>query len=90
VAIKDAQKKVMHTGDLAVPLPLRNAPTKLMKNIGYGKNYKYAHEYDRNFVDHEFLPDKIKGTKFYDPGNNPRENEIRKRLKQLWNEKYKY
>ncbi len=90
VAIKNAQKTVKQTGDLAVPLPIRNAPTKLMKDIGYGKGYKYAHEYDQNFIDHEFLPEKIKGKKFYDPGNNARENELRKFLKQRWKDKYAY
>lgn len=90
VAIKDAQKTVKQTGDLAVPLPIRNAPTKLMKDIGYGKGYKYAHEYDQNFIDHEFLPEKIKGKKFYNPGNNARENELRKFLKQRWKDKYDY
>jgi len=90
VAIKNAQKTVKQTGDLAVPLPIRNAPTKLMKDIGYGKGYKYVHEYDQNFIDHEFLPEKIKGKKFYDPGNNARENELRKFLKQRWKDKYAY
>lgn len=90
IAIKDAQKTVSQTGDLPVPLHIRNAPTRLMKDIGYGKGYKYAHEYDQNFVDHEFLPEKIAGKKFYNPGNNARENELRKFLKQLWNKKYDY
>ena len=90
MAIKDAQKMVSQTGDLPVPLAIRNAPTGLMKDIGYGKGYKYAHEYDENFIDMEFLPDKIKGKKFYEPGDNARENEIRKRLKNLWKEKYGY
>jgi len=89
-AIKDAQKTVQQTGDLSVPLHVRNAPTKLMKDIGYGKGYKYAHEYDENFISQEFLPDEIKGKKFYDPGNNARENELRKFLKQRWKEKYDY
>ena len=90
MAISDAQNIVSKTGDLPVPLHIRNAPTKLMKDIGYGKNYKYAHQYDNNFVDLEFLPENIKGNKFYKPGNNPRENDIRARLKALWKKKYDY
>jgi putative ATPase len=90
IAIKDAQKIVNQTGNLAVPLHIRNAPTKLMKDIGYGKNYKYAHEYENNFTELEFLPNKIKGSKFYNPGNNQRENEIRKWLKKRWKDKYNY
>ncbi len=90
MAIKDAQKIVNQTGNLAVPLHIRNAPTKLMKDIGYGKNYKYAHEYENNFTELEFLPQKIKGLKFYDPGNNQREDEIRKWLKKRWKDKYSY
>jgi len=90
MAIKDAQKLVNKTGDLSVPLAVRNAPTRLMKDIGYGKGYKYAHDYDQNFADLEFLPEKIKGTKFYDPGDNAREKELRARLKSLWKNKYNY
>ncbi|MCD4722993.1 MAG: replication-associated recombination protein A [Desulfobacula sp.] len=90
MAIKDAQKLVSKTGDLSVPLAVRNAPTRLMKDIGYGKGYKYAHDYDQNFADLEFLPEKIKGTKFYEPGDNARERELRARLKSLWKNKYKY
>jgi putative ATPase len=90
LAIRTAQKAFRESGDLPVPLPIRNAPTNLMKNIGYGKDYKYAHDFDNNFVEQEFLPDKIKGRKFYDPQNNPRENELRARLKELWKAKYKY
>lgn len=90
VAIKDAQKLVHKTGDLSVPLAVRNAPTRLMKDIGYGKGYKYSHEYDQNFADQEFLPEKIKGTKFYEPGENAREKELRTRLKSLWKDKYNY
>ena len=90
LAIKNAQKLVNQTGNLAVPLHIRNAPTKLMKDIGYGKNYKYAHEYKDNFTELEFLPEKIKGTKFYEPSNNQRENETRKWLKKRWKEKYGY
>ena len=89
-AIDEALALVSKTGDLAVPLHIRNAPTKLMKDIGYGKEYKYAHSYENNFVDLEFLPDQIKGKKFYEPQNNLRENEIRTRLKGLWKNKYNY
>lgn len=89
-AIGAAMELVRQTGDLPVPLHLRNAPTRLMKNIGYGKNYKYAHSFEGNFVDQDFLPDAIKGTKIYDPGNNARENESKERLKKLWGERYKY
>ena len=90
VAISMAQELVQQTGDLPIPLHIRNAPTKLMKEIGYGQNYKYAHDYPGNFADQEFLPDKIAGRKLYDPQNNPRENELRARLKSLWKNKYGY
>jgi len=90
MAIKKAQSEVMRSGDLPVPLHLRNAPTKLMKEIGYGASYKYAHDYQDNFADLEFLPDRLKGTKFYDPGANKREEEERKLLKYRWKDKYKY
>ncbi|OQX77506.1 MAG: AAA family ATPase [Bacteroidetes bacterium 4484_249] len=90
IAIKDAQQIVKKTGDLPVPLHIRNAPTKLMKEIGYGKGYKYAHEYENNFTEQEFLPDKIKGKIIYEPGNNAREKEIRARLKSFWKNKYNY
>ncbi len=90
VAIKDAQALVKSTGDLSIPLHLRNAPTKLMKDQDYGKGYKYAHSYPGNFVEQEFLPDEISGTKLYDPGDNMRENEMRKRLSALWKGKYGY
>ncbi len=73
-----------------MPLAIRNAPTKLMKNLDYGKGYQYAHDFKNNFVNMEFLPDKIAGTKFYDPGPNPREEELRNYLKRLWKEKYNY
>ena len=89
-AIKAASQKVRETGDLPVPLHLRNAPTKLMKQLNYGKDYQYAHSHEGNFVEAEFLPDKIKGTKFYDPGQNPRENEIRRQLRDWWKTKYGY
>ena len=90
VAIKDAQDLVRETGDLSIPLHLRNAPTKLMKDQGYGQGYQYSHSYPGNFIDQEFLPEEISGTKIYDPGENARENEMRKRLKTLWKEKYGY
>ncbi len=90
MAIGKAQDVVRKSGDLPVPVALRNTPTKLMKDIGYGQGYKYAHDFEQNFADMEFLPDKLKGTKFYDPGNNPRENELRLRLRALWKKKYGY
>lgn len=90
VAIDDALELVRKSGDLSVPLHLRNAPTKLMKNTGYGEGYKYAHSFDQNFIELEFLPAKIKNKKLYDPGKNPREDEMRVRLKSLWKQKYNY
>lgn len=90
LAINDAFNLVDKTGDLAVPLQLRNSPTKLMKQLDYGTDYKYAHDYENNFTEQEFLPDVIKGTKIYEPGNNDRETEQRKYLKKLWKEKYGY
>ncbi len=89
-AIGEAQQLVRDTGDLSVPLEIRNAPTKLMKELGYGENYKYAHNYDNNFAEQEFLPDDIKGNKLYEPSNNPRENAQREFLKQRWKDKYGY
>ncbi len=88
MAIKKAQEYVKDTGDLSVPLPLRNAPTKLMKELGYGENYKYAHDYKDNFTELEFLPDQIKGTSFYVPGNNKREMALKEFLEKLWKDKY--
>jgi len=90
LAIKNAQQLVKETGDLSVPLSIRNAPTKLMKELGYGKDYKYAHNHEGNFADCEFLPDEIKETKLYEPGDNPRENSLREFLKQRWKDKYEY
>ncbi len=90
MAIETAIGKVNETGDLPVPLAVRNAPTKLMKELGYGKDYQYAHGFDGNFANMEFLPDAIRGTKFYDPGKNPREEELRTYLRNLWKEKYGY
>ena len=89
-AIGDAMEAVRQHGDLAVPLHIRNAPTKLMKNLNYGKDYKYSHSGEGNFIEQEYLPDKIKGTKFYNPGENARENEFRKFLKERWKNKYGY
>ncbi|WP_396603122.1 replication-associated recombination protein A [Algibacter sp. R77976] len=90
MAIGKAQQLVKQTGDLSVPLEVRNAPTKLMKELGYGDNYKYAHNYENNFAPQEFLPDEIKNTTLYDPGNNARENAHREFLKQRWKDKYGY
>lgn len=90
MAIGQAQQLVKQTGDLSIPLHLRNAPTKLMKDLDYGKNYKYAHNYDDNFAEQEFLPDEIKNTKIYEPGNNARENSFREFLKKRWKGKYDY
>jgi len=88
-AISKAQKLVAETGDLVVPLPLRNAPTELMKDLDYGKDYAYAHDYDGNFVDMEFMPEQLSGHKLYIPGDNPRENEMKSFLKSRWKDKYK-
>jgi putative ATPase len=90
MAIEGALRTVRETGDLPVPLAIRNAPTKLMKDLGYGSNYRYAHDYEGNFTDMEFLPAELSGTKFYEPGNNPREEELRRYLRALWKEKYGY
>ncbi|MDP3556465.1 MAG: replication-associated recombination protein A [Bacteroidota bacterium] len=90
MAISDASELVDKTGDLPVPLQLRNAPTKLMKNLNYGKDYKYAHSFENNFAEQEFLPEQIAETKLYEPGNNAREQEQRNYLKILWKEKYGY
>ncbi|MGE6218457.1 replication-associated recombination protein A [Nubsella zeaxanthinifaciens] len=89
-AINQAQALVKQTGDLPVPLHLRNAPTKLMKNIGYGADYKYSHAYEGNFEAQEYLPEKLSGTKLYDPGRNPAEDKLREKLKQNWKNKYNY
>jgi len=89
-AINLAQEKVKNTGNLPVPLPLRNAPTKLMKELGYGKGYQYAHDYENNFANQEFLPDDIKEFTFYEPGENAKEKQIRSFLKDLWKDKYDY
>ncbi len=89
-AIKAAKALVRQSGDLPVPLHLRNAPTQLMKDEGYGKDYLYPHDYDNNFAPQEYLPQEIAGKAFYIPGINARENEIRERLKKLWKDKYNY
>lgn len=90
MAINRAQELVRQEGDLSVPLHLRNAPTKLMKDLNYGQNYKYAHDYENNFAAQEFMPKELSGKKLYDPGKNARENELRKHLQQLWGKKYGY
>lgn len=89
-AINAALASVQQHGDLSVPLHIRNAPTKLMKNMGYGKDYQYAHNYDSNFSQQEYLPSALSGTKFYEPGKNAREEELRKFLKARWGDKYEY
>jgi putative ATPase len=90
MAIGEAQQVVKQTGDLSVPIHLRNAPTKLMKELGYGEEYQYSHSYENNFSEQEYLPDEIKNTAFYKPGNNARENELRNFLKNRWKDKYGY
>lgn len=89
-ALKRALDAVKKEGEQPVPLHLRNAPTRLMKELGYGNDYHYAHNYDKNFVQQEYLPEKLAGRVFYEPGSNAREAEIRRRLKALWGDKYKY
>jgi len=90
MAINKAQQTVKQTGNLTIPLPLRNAPTKLMKELGYGEEYKYSHDYANNFAAQEFLPNDISGTTFFEPNNNARENAQREFLKNRWKEKYGY
>jgi putative ATPase len=90
MAINQAQAMVKEQGSLGVPLPLRNAPTKLMKEIGYGKEYKYSHDYPGNFAPQEYMPEELSGHKFYEPQQNAREQQMRERLRQLWKEKYGY
>ena len=89
-AIGNAQQLVKETGDLSVPLEIRNSPTKLMKELGYGDNYKYAHNYHNNFANQEFLPDEIKNTTLYEPGNNSREQNQKEFLRKRWGNKYDY
>lgn len=90
MAIGKAQQIVKQTGDLSVPLHLRNAPTKLMKELGYGEEYKYSHDFPNNFIEQEFLPDELTETKFFEPGENARERELRQFLKNRWKDKYGY
>jgi len=90
IAIKNAKSKLIETGDQPVPLSIRNAPTRLMKEQGYGKGYKYAHSFEGNFIDIEFMPEMLVSEKFYEPGKNPREEEMRKKLKNWWKNKYNY
>lgn len=90
MAINKAQAEVKNSGDLSVPMALRNAPTKLMKDLDYGKEYKYPHSYPGSFFEQEYLPDEIKGETFFEPGDNPRENAMRKYLKERWKGKYGY
>lgn len=89
-AINKAQTAVRQSGDLSVPLHLRNAPTGLMKELGYGQDYQYAHAFENNFAAQEYLPDKLSGTVFYEPGANPSENKLREHMKKLWKDKYRY
>lgn len=89
-AINEAMRQVKETGDLSVPLHLRNAPTKLMKDLGYGKEYKYAHDYEHNFAEQEFLPEELSGTVFYTPGTSQREIPVKEFLKSRWKDKYSY
>ena len=88
LAINEAMAMVKKTGNLPVPLHLRNAPTKLMKDLNYGKDYQYAHAHEGNFIDLEFLPEEISGTQFYEPGNNSTENKIAEQLRKKWKGKY--
>ena len=90
MALANAQQMVRQTGDLPVPLHIRNAPTKLMKQLGYHEGYKYAHDYQGNFVEQEFLPDALRGMKFYEPGQNLREEDTRRLLRERWGQKYGY
>jgi putative ATPase len=90
IAIGSAMEAIKQYGDLPVPLHIRNAPTRLMKNMDYGKGYQYSHSYEGNFSDQEYLPNELSGKKFYDPGKNIREEELRKFLKSLWKDKYNY
>ena len=90
LAINEAQETVNKTGNLPIPLHLRNAPTSLMKDLDYGKDYAYAHAYEGNFIEQEFLPENIKGQKFFEPGDNPREKEQGLFLRNKWKEKYGY
>jgi putative ATPase len=88
MAIENALKTTTIQKDLSVPLHLRNSPTKLMENLGYGKDYKYAHDYENNFIEQQFLPDKIKNARFYTPQNNESENKLKSRLLKLWKKRF--
>ena len=90
MAVSKAQTAVKRSGNLPVPLHLRNAPTRMMKNLDYGKGYQYTHNYEGSFADQEYMPEQLSGTKFYEPGKNTREEEIRKYLKSKWKDKYEY
>ena len=89
MAINNAMDFVNKSGSLSVPLHIRNAPTQLMKNLGYGTKYKYPHSYEGNFAEQEFLPDEVSGTTFYVPGENKHEQDLRNRLRNWWGDKYK-
>jgi putative ATPase len=89
-AINQAQQMVQKTGNLGVPLPLRNAPSKLMKELGYGEGYQYSHDHPGNFFEQEFLPEQIAGTNFFAPGSSPKEQEIAQQIKKWWQDKYKF
>ena len=88
MAIRKAQQLVTETGNLQVPLPLRNAPTKLMRNLGYGKGYQYSHNFPGNFIEQEFMPDEIAGTNFFEPGSHAKEQEVAANIERLWGKKY--
>lgn len=90
MALNNAEEAIRRFGDLPVPLHLRNAPTKLMKNIGYGSGYKYAHDYAGNFTEQEYLPQGLEGSRFYNPGSTPREEDTRRSLRERWGGKYGY
>jgi putative ATPase len=90
LAINQAQALVRQTGDLPIPLNIRNAPTKLLKDLDYSKGYKYSHDYSGNFAEQEFLPEEVANTKLYEPGDNPQEQKLREQLKSLWKDKYSY
>lgn len=90
MALNNAEMAIRRTGDLPVPLHIRNAPTKLMKGLGYGDGYKYAHDFEGNFALQEYLPAGLEGTRFYEPGNTPRENDTRNSLRAHWGQKYGY
>jgi putative ATPase len=88
MAINQAQEEVKKSGNLAIPLPLRNAPTKLMKELGYGKGYKYSHSFPGNFAEQEFMPAELSNTNFFQAGSSQKEQEIQDLIKKLWGNKY--